>query len=317
MKLKKGFFTLVILLLLGGFFLSSSLSFNALSNYTSNTIQSYFDYNKLNQVASFCVMNPYFDISSGSRKLIAEFSDSRGLITDIYFKIINEVYQIEVDGAFQINDLQFEREEITVFSDYYSYDYFYILNVYIEESGQGELLTKFQWLTCSSEVDVQFPPLRITIIKESSFYYAYSYNNSTINLMNYCAFSHELNNSKSILYSANSVLFGLYQGESLSVTPATLDDIFLSWQKKLVGFKSGLGFSFADGYSEGYRVGQDEAINQDIGLSPFWVVIRDIFNGVGDVLAIEIVPHITVGLIIFVPLTISLVGFILWIWRKH
>lgn len=71
------------------------------------------------------------------------------------------------------------------------------------------------------------------------------------------------------------------------------------------------------GYDSGYNLGYAEGQTGENAISPIWNVLTGIFNSVGAILSIELIPHIPIGLLIFVPLFFIMVMAILSIWRKN
>lgn len=74
---------------------------------------------------------------------------------------------------------------------------------------------------------------------------------------------------------------------------------------------------YIDGYNVGYDIGYDEGQEGENAISPVFRIISDIFGSIGSIMAIELVPHVPLGLFILVPLFFSVLGLILWIWRRN
>lgn len=74
---------------------------------------------------------------------------------------------------------------------------------------------------------------------------------------------------------------------------------------------------YNQGYSAGYNTGYREGQTGENAISPVWNVLTGIFNSIGAILSIELIPHIPIGLLIFVPLFFIMVMAILSIWRKN
>lgn len=83
----------------------------------------------------------------------------------------------------------------------------------------------------------------------------------------------------------------------------------------LIRSKSNMNYN--RGYTTGYNTGYDEGQTGENAISPVWNVLTGIFNSIGAILSIELIPHIPIGLLIFVPLFFIMVMAILSIWRKN
>lgn len=71
------------------------------------------------------------------------------------------------------------------------------------------------------------------------------------------------------------------------------------------------------GYSQGYNVGYTDGQAGNTAITPVFNTLSGIFSVIGSVLAIELVPHVPLGIFFLVPLFFSAVGLILWIWRRN
>lgn len=84
------------------------------------------------------------------------------------------------------------------------------------------------------------------------------------------------------------------------------------------GFRNGKDKGFADGvseassywYYEGFREGKDEGIRLSSD-NTFYGLIAQVFVGIGTFLAIELLPNITIGAIVAVPLVFGIIFFII------
>lgn len=83
------------------------------------------------------------------------------------------------------------------------------------------------------------------------------------------------------------------------------------------GFDDGYDTGYGEGYDEGYNLGYEDGIEGETLFSPAFRMISDIFVAIGSIMSIELVPHIPIGLLILVPLFFSVLGLILWIWRRN
>ena len=66
--------------------------------------------------------------------------------------------------------------------------------------------------------------------------------------------------------------------------------------------------SYDSGFSAGYNVGKNEAVDQSLWIYSF---TRSVFNGFAQVLNVEILPNIRLGYLIAIPLVLSVLRFIL------
>ena len=76
-------------------------------------------------------------------------------------------------------------------------------------------------------------------------------------------------------------------------------------------FKNDSNFSqvsFDSGFTEGYNVGKNEAVDETLWIYSF---TRSVFNGFAQVLNVEILPNIRLGYLIAIPLVLSVLRFIL------
>lgn len=84
-----------------------------------------------------------------------------------------------------------------------------------------------------------------------------------------------------------------------------------------VGTVEGFDDGYLYGYDEGYHRGWDAGQAGETAITPVFNTLSSIFGVVGSVLAIELVPHVPIGLFFLVPLFFSAIGLILWIWRRN
>ena len=66
--------------------------------------------------------------------------------------------------------------------------------------------------------------------------------------------------------------------------------------------------SYDSGFTAGYNVGKNEAVDQTLWIYSF---TRSVFNGFAQVLNVEILPNIRLGYLIAIPLVLSVLRFIL------
>lgn len=78
--------------------------------------------------------------------------------------------------------------------------------------------------------------------------------------------------------------------------------IYNSWQTAMeTGYTNGYGNGYADGYADGYNTNVDhETLNA-------FNYISQAFTAVSDVLAIQILPHVTLGLVFSIPMVFTLI----------
>lgn len=83
------------------------------------------------------------------------------------------------------------------------------------------------------------------------------------------------------------------------------------------GEEQGYIDGYGVGYDDGYLVGYDDGTQGETIFSPIFAIMQQIFGAIGQFLAIEIAPHLPLGIFVFVPLFFGVVGLILWIWRRN
>lgn len=77
------------------------------------------------------------------------------------------------------------------------------------------------------------------------------------------------------------------------------------------GYNDGYDYGFNNGYDLGYNDGYQTAINDgsaDFGLT---AMLSGLFVGLGSLLSIELLPNISIGMIIAVPVVFGIIAFIL------
>lgn len=70
------------------------------------------------------------------------------------------------------------------------------------------------------------------------------------------------------------------------------------------------------GEDKGYNRGLISAMDGGGGVDKFWNLFLKIFSGIGSILSIQVLPGFPLGILIAIPLALSIVGLILWIWRR-
>ena len=86
---------------------------------------------------------------------------------------------------------------------------------------------------------------------------------------------------------------------------------YITQLNNYICFKNDSNFSqvsYDSGYTAGYNVGKNEAVDQSLWIYSF---IRSVFNGFAQVLNVEILPNIRLGYLIAIPLVLSVLRFIL------
>ena len=71
-----------------------------------------------------------------------------------------------------------------------------------------------------------------------------------------------------------------------------------------------------DAYDVGKQEGYESGLQGQTAITPFFAIIGNIFGGIGDILEIELAPHLPLGIFIAIPLFFGAVGFIFWLWRR-
>lgn len=80
------------------------------------------------------------------------------------------------------------------------------------------------------------------------------------------------------------------------------------------GYDDGLIVGYDEGYDEGYGVGYGVGYNDGVATNSdfsFTGLLTQIFLGVGSVLGIELLPNITIGALVAVPIVFGIIYFIL------
>jgi hypothetical protein len=81
-----------------------------------------------------------------------------------------------------------------------------------------------------------------------------------------------------------------------------------------IGYEDGYDSGFLLGKQEGYDIGLAKGFNDGVGSATdysFFGLITQVFVGLGTFLAIELLPHITIGAILAVPLVFGIISFII------
>lgn len=81
---------------------------------------------------------------------------------------------------------------------------------------------------------------------------------------------------------------------------------------EIKAYEEGYALGYNVGYNKGYQDGEVNSGNDNYRFT----FLTGIFNGVSDLLAIEIFPNVQLGYFVFVPLALGITGMIFWFWRK-
>ena len=90
-----------------------------------------------------------------------------------------------------------------------------------------------------------------------------------------------------------------------------IDYGYITQLNNYICFKDDSNFSqvsYDSGFTAGYNVGKNEAVDQSLWIYSF---TRSVFNGFAQVLNVEILPNIRLGYLIAIPLVLSVLRFIL------
>lgn len=101
------------------------------------------------------------------------------------------------------------------------------------------------------------------------------------------------------------------QGGSIDYIQGTMNKWLLEHNKEFMSVGYDLGLSDNTAFDEGYAAGQAGAN----AISPALNIITGIFEAIGTIFAIELVPHVPIGVFFLVPLFFGVLGLIIWIWR--
>ena len=75
--------------------------------------------------------------------------------------------------------------------------------------------------------------------------------------------------------------------------------------------------NYKNAYLSGYNAGGGGQGGNITEFDRFWSLITGIFSGIGAIFAIELIPHVPIGVFFLIPLFFGVVGLILWIWRRN
>lgn len=77
------------------------------------------------------------------------------------------------------------------------------------------------------------------------------------------------------------------------------------------GYNQGYDEGFLEGYDEGYNYGYNVGINEQLEDKDFTHLLKSVFIGVGSFLGINLLPGVSIGAIIAVPIIFGIIAFIL------
>ena len=75
------------------------------------------------------------------------------------------------------------------------------------------------------------------------------------------------------------------------------------------GWDNGYSYGYGKGKDEGFELGLKEAGNDNI--MGFTALLTTVFNGIGTFLAIELIPNISIGALVLIPIVFGLILFVL------
>lgn len=78
-----------------------------------------------------------------------------------------------------------------------------------------------------------------------------------------------------------------------------------------IGYNDGYSFGYDNGYDLGYNDGYQTAINDGSAEFGLTTMLSGLFVGLGSLLSIELLPNISIGMIIAVPVVFGIIAFIL------
>lgn len=77
------------------------------------------------------------------------------------------------------------------------------------------------------------------------------------------------------------------------------------------GYNQGYDEGFLNGYDEGYNYGYNVGVNEQLEDKDFTHLLKSVFIGIGSFLGINLLPGISIGAIIAVPIIFGIIAFIL------
>lgn len=80
------------------------------------------------------------------------------------------------------------------------------------------------------------------------------------------------------------------------------------WEK---GNESGYNRGYEKGHNEGYQKGYNTGINEQLADKDFTNILKSAFIAIGSLLAINLLPGISIGAIIAVPIVFGIIAFVL------
>lgn len=119
------------------------------------------------------------------------------------------------------------------------------------------------------------------------------------------------NNWNSDYSNAWQAMFAFLRRNTTIIYSSNMATDLLSLNE-IEAYEEGYALGYDVGYNRGYQDGEASSGNDSYRFK----FLTAIFNGVSDLLAIEIFPNVQLGYFVFVPLALGITGMIFWFWRK-
>lgn len=107
-----------------------------------------------------------------------------------------------------------------------------------------------------------------------------------------------------------ALLSFLYRNTTIVYSSSMANDLLSL--SEIQAFNEGYNQGYNQGYNKGYSDGSSDTGNNSYRFS----FLTGIFNGVSDLLSLEIFPNVQLGYFVFIPLALGITGMIFWFWRK-
>ncbi|HEY8363657.1 MAG TPA: hypothetical protein VIK77_12450 [Tissierellaceae bacterium] len=101
---------------------------------------------------------------------------------------------------------------------------------------------------------------------------------------------------------------GFKEGEQFGYNNGLADGFSEGWDE---GYNAGKEKGYSEGYNIGYNEGYNTGIIEQIDDKDFTNLLKSVFVGIGSFLGIKLLPGITIGAIIAVPIVFGIISFIL------
>lgn len=153
-------------------------------------------------------------------------------------------------------------------------------------------------------------------------FYVLDYNNYGLNVSDWYAteiFNISLTTGSISSIDIYSIFFqkttATYSYVSLSnITNQFYNEFYLS--SYYVQLENAYNRRYSSGYGVGYNEGFNDGQEGKTDLNKVWDIIGGIFSVIGTVMAIELFPHVPIGIFFLIPLVFGAVGFIFWLYRR-